>query len=29
LEKLIKLPNRTYDDAAIKKEGQQLLATLQ
>jgi regulator of microtubule dynamics RMD1/3-like protein len=29
LEKLIKLPNRTYDDPAIKQEGQQLLSTMQ
>jgi tetratricopeptide (TPR) repeat protein len=29
LEKLIKLPNRTYDDPAIKEEGKQLLATMQ
>jgi hypothetical protein len=29
LEKLVKLPNRTYDDPAIKQEGQQLLATMQ
>jgi hypothetical protein len=29
LNKLIKLPNRTYDDAAIKEEGRQLLAKMQ
>ena len=29
LEKLVKLPNRTYDDPAIKQEGQQLLAPMQ
>jgi hypothetical protein len=29
LEKLVKLPNRTYDDPAIKEEGKQLLATMQ
>lgn len=29
LEKLIKLPNRIYDDAAIKEEGKQMLATMQ
>jgi len=29
LEKLVKLPNRTYDDAAIKDEGKKLLATMQ
>jgi predicted Zn-dependent protease len=29
LEKLVKLPNRTFDDPAIKQEGQQLLATMQ
>jgi hypothetical protein len=29
LQKLIKLPNRTFDDAALKEEGKQLLATMQ
>lgn len=29
LNKLVKLPNRTYDDAAIKEEGKQMLATMQ
>lgn len=29
LEKLSRLPNRTFDDAAIKEEGQKLLSTLQ
>jgi len=29
LEKLVKLPNRTYDDPAIKEEGQKLLAMIQ
>jgi predicted Zn-dependent protease len=29
LEKLVKLPNRTYDDPAIKQEGQQILAPMQ
>lgn len=29
LEKLVKLPNRTYDDDSIKGEGQQLLSTIQ
>jgi hypothetical protein len=29
LEKLVKLPNRTFDDPAIKDEGKQLLATIQ
>jgi hypothetical protein len=29
LEKLVKLPNRTFDDPAIKQEGQQLLAPMQ
>jgi len=29
LEKLVKLPNRTYDDAAIKEEGKKMLATMQ
>jgi len=29
LNKLVKLPNRVYDDAAIKEEGKQLLQTMQ
>ena len=29
LEKLVKLPNRTYDDPAIKEEGKKMLATMQ
>ena len=29
LNKLVRLPNRTFDDAAIKEEGKQLLATMQ
>lgn len=29
LEKLVKLPNRTYNDAAYKEEGRQLLAKMQ
>ncbi|MBV9960973.1 MAG: hypothetical protein JO072_01885 [Parafilimonas sp.] len=29
LEKLVKLPNRTFDDAAIKDEGKKMLATMQ
>ena len=29
LEKLVKLPNRTVDDPAIKEEGKRLLATMQ
>jgi len=29
LEKLVKLPNRTYDDPAIKEEGKKMLAAIQ
>ena len=29
LEKLVKLPNRTYDDPAIKEEGKQMLVKMQ
>ena len=29
LENLVKLPNRTFDDAALKEEGKQMLATMQ
>ncbi len=29
LNKLIKLPNRSFDDASIKEEGKQMLATMQ
>jgi len=29
LNKLVHLPNRTYDDTAIKEEGKQMLATIQ
>jgi hypothetical protein len=29
LNKLVKLPNRTFDDAAIKEEGKKLLASMQ
>ena len=29
LEKLVKLPNRAFDDAAIKDEGKRMLATMQ
>lgn len=29
LEKLVKLPNRTFDDAALKEEGKQMLGSMQ
>lgn len=29
LEKLVKLPNRTFDDAALKEEGKKMLETMQ
>ena len=28
LNKLVRLPNRTFDDAAIKNEGKQMLSTI-